>query len=256
MSLAYTPKGLFGVLTPQANTTVEPEFAALTPLGYGWINARLTSSKSTIEARLIDYYATIDAALGQFANAPLGAVAVACTGASYLIGPAAEDAMVARTSARLKVPLLTTALSVIDATRALGVRRVALVSPYTASLDAAARLYWTARGLEIAAFASAYREGDSFHPIYSLDAAAAKQALASLAGQNFDAVIMLGTGMPTLRAILDTPFVGKAPVLSCMLCLAWRTIAALDGRTPDAANLLAWVRAEPWGGKARIPPTS
>ena len=29
MSLAYARKGLLGVLTPQANTTVEPEFSVL-----------------------------------------------------------------------------------------------------------------------------------------------------------------------------------------------------------------------------------
>lgn len=253
MSLACAPKGLFGVLTPQANTTVEPELAALTPLGYGWINARLVSAKATIEERLVDYYDAINAGAAQFANAPIGALAVACTGASYLYGPAREDAMVARLEKRLAVPVVTAARSVLDAAKALGARRIALVSPYTASLDEASRRYWTARGLEIVAFASAYAASDSFHPIYSLDAAAAKRALAGLDGQSFDAVVMLGTGMPTLRAILDTPFLGAAPVLSCMLCLAWRTVAALDARAPTHADLQAWVRGQSWGGKERVP---
>ena len=45
----YAPKGLIGVLTPQANTTVEPELAILWPRGVAMINARLTSAKTTIE---------------------------------------------------------------------------------------------------------------------------------------------------------------------------------------------------------------
>jgi maleate isomerase len=33
MSVQYAPKGLIGLLTPQANTTAEIEFAALMPRG-------------------------------------------------------------------------------------------------------------------------------------------------------------------------------------------------------------------------------
>ena len=49
----YGRAGLVGVLTPQANTTVEPEIWTLLPPGWSMINARLTSSKDSIEARLV-----------------------------------------------------------------------------------------------------------------------------------------------------------------------------------------------------------
>ena len=45
MSLEYAPRGLVGMLTPQANTTVEPEFNLLWPPGVAMINARLISDK-------------------------------------------------------------------------------------------------------------------------------------------------------------------------------------------------------------------
>jgi hypothetical protein len=62
---------------------------------------------------------------------------------------------------------------------------------------------------------------------------------------------MLGTGMPTLEPILERPEVGGAPVLSCMLCLAWASIEAVRGRRPDAIALHAFIRAEDWGPRLR-----
>jgi maleate cis-trans isomerase len=101
MSLAYARNGLLGVLTPQANTTVEPEISLLLPPATAMLTARLVSARPSLNDRLRDYVAGLDATCAQFANAPLGAIAFACTGSSYLVGPEAEDAAVARLSARV-----------------------------------------------------------------------------------------------------------------------------------------------------------
>lgn len=246
MFVEYAPKGLIGVFTPQANTTVEPEMALMTPPGFGVVNARMTSAKGTIEERLLDYMDQFPAQLAQFANAPVGVLAIACTGASYLIGGTREDALLADISARAGVPTLTGASASVDALRTLGARRIALVSPYNSTLDEQSAGFWAARGFEVVAEASAYRETDAFHPIYSLSATAAGAALAELEGLDLDAVLMLGTGMPTLRAIADQPMVGRAPVLSCMLCVAWRAVAHLDPGVWTRTALLEWVRGAHW----------
>ena len=63
MAVEYAPQGLIGVLTPQANTTVEPEFWIMLPPGVALINARMTSDKSSLEARLVDYFDQMDRAV-------------------------------------------------------------------------------------------------------------------------------------------------------------------------------------------------
>ena len=70
MSLAYAKDGLLGVLTPQANTTVEPEFSLLLPPATAMLTARLVSTKPSLNDRLRDYVAGLDATCAQFANAP------------------------------------------------------------------------------------------------------------------------------------------------------------------------------------------
>ena len=251
MTVEYAPKGLYGVLTPQANTTVEPELAIMTPPGYAWINARITSDKPTIEARLLDYYATLPNQLRQFANAPIGCAVVATSGMSYLQGVASEDRTLATVSAEAGYPVFTSATCAVDAIAALGARRIGLVSPYPESLNVASRAYWAARGLTVAAEANAFRETADFHPIYSLDAAQALSALDTLASQDLDAILMLGTGMVTLEAILLRHRVGRAPVLSCMLATGWRVTAALDKAPLDRASVLRWIDRPHWAGRMR-----
>ena len=54
MTIAYAPQGLIGLLTPQANTTVEPEAWALLPSGMSLINGRLVSAAPDLMQRLRD----------------------------------------------------------------------------------------------------------------------------------------------------------------------------------------------------------
>jgi len=68
MTVEYAPHGLIGVLTPQANTTVEPEFWLMLPPGVAMINARMTSDKPSLEARLVDYFDQIDKVVEQFVS--------------------------------------------------------------------------------------------------------------------------------------------------------------------------------------------
>lgn len=255
MSVEYAPRGLIGVLTPQANTTVEPELCILMPPGYAFINGRLTSGRPTMADRLVDYFDQFDAAVTQFANAPVKAIAIACTGASYLAGVEREAATMTRLAAATGVPVVTAALAVVDALRAIEARNIGLVSPYPGSLTEASVGYWQAQGFRVAAVATAEGNAETFHPIYSLPSGQARRALDELAGVDLDAVIMLGTGMPTLRPIRERPRLGRAPVMSCMLCLAWRAVAAAASDRPEAASLLRWIEAPEWGERlsARLP---
>lgn len=249
MSVEYAAEGLLGVLTPQANTTVEPELAILLPPRTAMLNARLTSPKPTIAARLVDYVDGLDVAVTQFANAPVGAFAFACTGASYLVGRDAEDAAVTRLEARCGVPFVTAARAVCDAFTTLGAQRIGLVSPYPADLTEASAAYWSSRGFTVGRIVAAAPPGEAFHPIYAMSAGTAAGALAGMRGAGVDAIVMLGTGMPTLKPILDFPAVDGAPVLSCMTALAWRSLVALRAEALDAVDLRNWIGGEGWRGR-------
>jgi maleate cis-trans isomerase len=252
MTVAYARSGLIGTLTPQANTTVEPEFAILLPPGFGAITARMVSPAPDLAARLVTYIERLDDWVAQFAGAPLAAIAFACTGSSYLVGAAAERALVDAATARLGVPVVTAGLAVVDALGVLSARRVAFVSPYPRALTEASLAYWAGFGIAAAQVVEARAASPGAHPIYGIgaaDVAAAMGALDATAG--FDAVVMLGTGMPTLQMIRDRPRIGTAPVLSCTLATAWRATIAVRGEAPSAASLCAWTDRPEWAARLR-----
>ena len=254
MSLEYAPRGLVGMLTPQANTTVEPEFNLLWPPGVAMINARLMSDKGTISARLVDYFANYGASLRQFANAPVSVVAAACTGASYLAGREREASLVRDLAAQNGYPFLTAALAVVDALAVLKAGRIGLVSPYPDDLKSASIAYWQSHGFDVIEVANVFNAESAFHPIYSLAGSSATQALRSLEHKPLDAIVMLGTGMPTLAPIASAIGWAGPPVMSCNLCLAWRAVEAIDGQAPRASTLQSWLRGEGWVDqlKARV----
>jgi len=243
--LEYAPKGLIGVLTPQANTTAEPELSILAPPGYATIAARLTSTRATMDARLVDYLEGIDATLDQFANAPVGAVAFACTGASYLVTPERGAEIVQAIEKARGYAFVTAADAVFDAIAVLGARRVGIVSPYAGALHEKCLAYWPARGVNIARVVQIESAGGAFHPIYALGASASAEGVAAV-GTDVDVVAMLGTGLPTLPAILGSAG-GHVPVISPNLCLMWRIVLAITGEAPSAANLKPWIAGDGWG---------
>jgi maleate isomerase len=251
MTVEYAPHGLIGVLTPQANTTVEPEFWLMLPPGVALINARMTSDKDTLEGRLIDYFDQMDVAVRQFHNAPIGAIALGTTGASYLAGIPREREVVASIGKKMGVPFITAGLAVVSALNTLGAKRIGLVSPYPEGVTKTCIGYWEQHGFTVDGVVQIATRSDQFHPIYSIPAANAEQGLDELEDKKLDAIVMLGTGMPTLDPILQRPVVGGAPVLSCMLCLAWASIDAVRGARPDAQALLRFAGGEGWGAKLR-----
>ena len=236
-------------MTPQANTTVESEFPRLLPPGVGTITGRLAHPSPDMETRLAAYLDDLPDQLGQFGKAPMDAVAVACTGSSYLRGADFEDAAVAAASARANAPVFTSALALIAAFEALGARRLALISPYDDGLTAASLGYWESHGLEAASVDTGFGASATDHPIYGIPADAVRPVVRRLKGTAADVIVILGTGYPSLETIAWAADLDGPPVVSSNLALAWRTVAAVEGRPPAADDLMGWIEARHWRGR-------
>jgi maleate isomerase len=235
----YGKAGTIGIGVPQANTTIEAEFRAIAPAGVNVIVARLQGSRADSRARLLDYFRNADAALDSFDTAPLGAVGFANTGTSYLLGADRDGPAFAELSARRGYPVISAALAILESLRHLGARRIALVSPYPAWLTEAALAYWRGAGIDVAEVAQIEADTADTRNVYNLGSADAVAAARRLKRGDVDALLLSGTGMPTLRAIAPLAKEFGKPVLSSNLCLSWAL-----------ANRIGLRVAPPWEQRA------
>ncbi len=123
----YGWRGKIGLITPSSNNVNEPEFYRMAPPGVSIHTSRVLLAGPMDEA---SYHRMADAlarAAEELATAEVDIVAYGCTAGSVIV-PISE--LTESMSNRTGTPALVTAGAVISALRALGVRRVAMGTPY------------------------------------------------------------------------------------------------------------------------------
>jgi maleate isomerase len=220
-TLTDEPQRRVGVLVPPENPTVEPEMARLLGAGTALHVARLPLTVGAdLRGRLDGYRAGLGQTLDQFGELPLSAMLIACTGAFYTIGPDADGRLCDELSERRGIPVLTATRAILEWLRGRAVTRLGIVSPYPSWLTEAASAYWTAAGLDVV---QAVEISDG-RPIYRIGGEDVLAALAAMAREvdDLDAILVSGTGVPTVAAIEALASQVSPALLSSNLCgAAW-----------------------------------
>jgi len=239
---------VFAVLTPQANTTVEPEMQVLLPGTV--LTARSKSQSSDSRQRLLDYFYTLDDTIARFDTAPILVCGFACTGSNYLVGRELEDQCFAALSTLRKFPIISATQAIRRALDVLGAKRIALVSPYPAWLSSAAHGYWVETGYTITATTGLPADLLDTRNIYKLNTAKLTGLLGKLHKDDCDAVLLSGTGMPTLRTVAANT--SGRPVISSNLCLAWAMQAVVKPAMASRAALLDFLTGDTAAWRKRL----
>jgi maleate isomerase len=216
----YGRAGLYGLLTPQGNPTAEPEMRILLPPQSSILCARLTSGGGDLRSRLTDYFERLSTFIDQFDDIAFDAVGFACTGSSYGLEAQEERLQLEGIETRKGYPVVTAAGAVEQAFRALAIRAIALVSPYPSWLTEACRVHWEERGVRVTA-ALQLPPASPVQPIYAHTTPALLERMDRFDTHGAEAVLLTGTGMPSLRALQPLEAARGVPVLSSNLCLAW-----------------------------------
>ena len=216
----YARAGRLGIGTPQANPTVEAEIRRLLPFEVDAVTLRLTSASPDPAVRLCSYLMELPQHAKQFADMQVDVFLFACTATSYLLDPVIQQQAIDQAQAVLGAPVITAPAALMSQLRAADASRIALVSPYPAPIMTAAVRWWGAQGFEVVCQGGVDIHSNDTMQIYGLQSADAWAALRQMDIGNADAVVLSGTGMPSLPLIDRASAHFGVPVISSNLALA------------------------------------
>jgi maleate cis-trans isomerase len=229
----------FGVLIPSTNTTVEIE-ARLLPAAYQAHFGRLMTS-----APGRTFQPSRDEDIGYQARllgtAKVGLLILAQTSAS-LFADDYDEVVTRRMSEGAGVPAITSALAVGRAVRALGARRIALVSPYSAEVnERAGRYFATKHGLETIAL-EGFGATDSY-AIGQLGPENAGNAFTRIDRPEIEVFVVPGGNFPTMASIAGWEREFDKPVVTTNQASFWAMLRHFNtgDRIPGFGRLLAEV---------------
>src|SRR6266702_6297172 len=218
----------FGVLIPSTNTTVEIEYNRLLPptlqvhverLGKG-----VDTPFSPSRPEDISYQARM---LG---TAKVEVVCLAQTSAS-LFDDDYDATTTQQMTAGAGVPSLTSAQAIGHAVRALGARRMALVSPYSQDVLGRARQYFESRyGVEVVTM-----EGFGATDSYASSTISADHATAAFTRVDrpeVEALVVPGENFPTMRFIAAWEQQCQKPVVTTNQAALWAMLGVMQMATP------------------------
>jgi maleate cis-trans isomerase len=230
-----------GFLVPPGNPTVETEMIDLAPQGVSVHFHRMVAqgtpgSRDGQSERNRTMVEHIDNGIELLAMVKPDVIVVAHTATSYHLGRRGEAELLARLERTTGRRVVTAFGSVVRALEILGLRKLALATPYSPEVTLQGKAHLEAHDFQVVKFASL----KGVENIYDTTVEHAYALARSVDSEDAEAVFLSGTGMPTLGVleVLEVDL-GK-PVISSASAMMWHALrlAGVGQSIPGFGRLL------------------
>ncbi|OEJ26752.1 decarboxylase [Streptomyces agglomeratus] len=168
-------------------------------------------------ARLVSEHETLREAVRALCAVAPEVIAYACTSGSFVAGVAGERAMCEAMTQAGDLPSVTTSGALLDALAGMGVRRIALVTPYTESVTSSLEEYLAQAGIAVTGRAFLGLTRHIWKVPYRDVVDMARQAVVGAA----DCLFISCTNLPTYDVIPQLEAELRMPVLSANQVTMW-----------------------------------
>jgi maleate isomerase len=225
-------RAVIGVMTPAMNTVVEPEFNTLRPDGVTNQMQRFRLGGDNISDDLFEE-------ADKLMDAGPAALAIGLTTDAGPGGPAKLAARCAALQEKVGVPVLNASAADYEALRVLGARRIAVVTPFDAEIDARVKANTQDAGFEVVAIKGT--QAPSLPEIVETSLEDIRRVFAAVASDEIDAILQVGTALPVVALIGELEARHNKPIVACNAALYWHTLRTLGIResVPGFGTLLA-----------------
>jgi maleate isomerase len=211
-----------GLLVLRTDQTIEDEFRyALPPNGVALYGARLYSEAEITPANLIKMSDEIPKTVNLLPAVEFDVIGFACTSGSLVIG---EDRIAERVHEMLpRVQVTNPVTAARAALAALGVSRIALLTPYLPQINHSLRASLTARGMDIPVMGSFNEPDDNM--VARITEGSIEQAILEIGSSSeCDAVFISCTSLRVARIVEQVERKLAKPVTSSNHALAWHML--------------------------------
>lgn len=138
----------FGVILPSVNITTESEFYRCLPEGVTAHFARMEFKEGIPKyyERMID---DIPAGARMLSHAEVDAIVFACTSGSLYGGLGYDQKIISKMKEHIDVPASTTSTAVIEAFKTMGVKKVAVATPYEDWVNELEKNFFEGNGVKV-----------------------------------------------------------------------------------------------------------
>ena len=231
MADTLAPRALIGVMTPAMNTVVQPELEMLRPQGITNQMQRFRLGGEAISDDLIEEaQKLIDCN-----------PAALCIGLTTDAGPGGVEKL-ARRCAELEhtvgIPVLNASAADHEALRSVGAKKVAVVTPFNAEIDAHVKANTEAAGFEVVAIKGTC--APSLPEICETPLDDIRAVFREVSKSDCDAILQVGTALPVVAMIEELETELNKTIIACNAAVYWQTLRkiGIDDAVPEFGKLL------------------
>ena len=223
-----------GVIAPANNAVIEPELNRRLPNGVALLATKLQGSTGEMaEGNIVAMESTTERAVRMLDVAEVGVMVYACMGTALVKGVEWSNRLRAEMRALTRAQVVTAAQLTMDGLRLLGVRRVAIATPYPELLQPKVRPYFEAHGFEVVS--ERHLGVANVRQVGSYGPEAAYHLVRSLDVSRADGVCILATDFRTFEALEWIERDLGKPVVSTNQAILWGSLRA-GGLTEEIAG--------------------
>lgn len=232
------------VIVPSTNTVVEHDMSMLRPHGITFHTGRMyierpdLTSDEDFTGLLAQIRASIDVALRDVMTAKPDYLVMGMSAETFWGGVEGSRAFEQRVEAATGLKMSTGATSTRVALEHMGVRRIAVISPYQPIADENVTRFYEESGFDVVKFHGL--RCPSATAIAEVTEDRLRQIILDLNDEDIDAIVQVGTNMSMVRLSDEAERWLKKPVLAINAVVLWHALRAngFNDRIDGAGSLL------------------